>query len=164
MTDVAADSGLLSTTVNIIHLAQMVVQGRWQSGSSLLQIPDFTEEDVERFASQQPAVLALPQLTELATAEPRSCEALLAPVVGDESARRMTVALQNFPIVDVEFAIEGASPDKPLETDSEYTLKVSEEVSGGGLAESVCRATLDATRLMMCLTFLSAQGQPEMCE
>jgi hypothetical protein len=44
MVDVAADSGWLYTTLKIMNLLQMVVQGRWLSNSSLLTLPFFTHE------------------------------------------------------------------------------------------------------------------------
>jgi hypothetical protein len=44
MVDVSADSGWLYTTLKITNLLQMVVQGRWLSGSSLLTLPFFTPE------------------------------------------------------------------------------------------------------------------------
>lgn len=42
MVDVAADAGWLFATLNTTTLFQMVIQGRWNTESSLLQLPRFT--------------------------------------------------------------------------------------------------------------------------
>jgi hypothetical protein len=52
MVDVAADSGWLYTTLKIMNLLQMVVQGRWNSSSSLLTLPFFTTEIVDALYEQ----------------------------------------------------------------------------------------------------------------
>jgi hypothetical protein len=47
MVDVAADSGWLYTTLKVMNLLQMVIQGRWLTSSSLLTLPHFTASLVE---------------------------------------------------------------------------------------------------------------------
>ncbi len=47
MVDVAADSGWLNTTLSIMNLLQMVIQGRWHTDSSLLTLPNFTPSLVD---------------------------------------------------------------------------------------------------------------------
>ena len=39
MLDVAADEGWLVTVLSLVNLLQMVIQGRWLSDSTLLQLP-----------------------------------------------------------------------------------------------------------------------------
>ena len=39
MIDVSADAGWLSTTLQILTLLQMIIQGRWNTESSLLILP-----------------------------------------------------------------------------------------------------------------------------
>ena len=41
MIDIAADEGWLATTLRIMHLVQMCVQGRWISDASILTLPHF---------------------------------------------------------------------------------------------------------------------------
>ena len=43
MVDIAADEGWLTTTLRVMHLVQMCVQGRWLSDASLLTLPHFKE-------------------------------------------------------------------------------------------------------------------------
>lgn len=39
MIDIAADEGWLATTLRIMHLVQMCVQGRWISDASIMTLP-----------------------------------------------------------------------------------------------------------------------------
>ena len=39
MIDISADEGWLATTLRLMHLVQMCVQGRWISDSSILSLP-----------------------------------------------------------------------------------------------------------------------------
>ena len=49
MLDVAADQGWLITAINVIHVVQMVVQGRWLHDSTLLQLPHMQPYHVHCF-------------------------------------------------------------------------------------------------------------------
>lgn len=42
MIDISADEGWLSTTLRVMHLVQMCVQGRWISDPTTLTLPHFT--------------------------------------------------------------------------------------------------------------------------
>lgn len=42
MVDISADEGWLSTTLRVMHLVQMCVQGRWLSDPSVLILPHLT--------------------------------------------------------------------------------------------------------------------------
>ena len=42
MVDICADEGWLCTTLRVMHLVQMCVQGRWLSDSSILILPYLT--------------------------------------------------------------------------------------------------------------------------
>ncbi len=53
MIDVAADEGWLATTLRIMHLVQMCVQGRWISDASIMTLPRF---NVSRLAHLKKAV------------------------------------------------------------------------------------------------------------
>jgi activating signal cointegrator complex subunit 3 len=49
MLDVAASQGWLVTVLNITHLIQMVIQGRWLKDSSLLTIPNIEQHHLHLF-------------------------------------------------------------------------------------------------------------------
>lgn len=46
--DIAANEGWLSTSLRLMHLVQMCVQGRWLSDSSLLTLPNLTIDHIEQ--------------------------------------------------------------------------------------------------------------------
>jgi len=48
MVDVSAHKGNLTTTLNLIHLMQMLVQGQWLNQSPLINIPHFTKAIVAK--------------------------------------------------------------------------------------------------------------------
>ena len=46
MIDLVAEKGFLDTTINLIQLLQMVIQGFWLYDSSLLTLPYLTQNDI----------------------------------------------------------------------------------------------------------------------
>ena len=50
--DVAADGGWLRTTVNIMNIMQMVMQGLWNFDSHLLTLPNFNSDIVALFKTK----------------------------------------------------------------------------------------------------------------
>jgi len=52
MVDIAADAGFLKTSLRLMNLAQMIVQGRYPSESTLLTLPHVTNSHVEALARQ----------------------------------------------------------------------------------------------------------------
>jgi activating signal cointegrator complex subunit 3 len=57
MIDVCADAGWLFSTLNCMSLIQMIVQARWTSDSSLLQLPYLTEKHVLALANGKQKVV-----------------------------------------------------------------------------------------------------------
>ena len=125
MVDVAADAGMLTTCLNTMHVAQMVMQGQWYSDSTLLQLPGMTESHVAAFARLKPAVLCMSQLAELACAEPEAALQLTRSVVVDgRVARDIVKALSGYPVFDLGCKVDSGKEGKPLAPDTEYTLQV----------------------------------------
>jgi len=60
MVDVAADAGFLMTSLRLMNIAQMVVQGRWHDTSTLLTLPHLRQEHLQPLAKQ--SIECLPQL------------------------------------------------------------------------------------------------------
>lgn len=54
MIDIVADNGWLATTLRIMHLVQMCVQGRWISDDSIMILPHF---NYSRFAHLKQALV-----------------------------------------------------------------------------------------------------------
>ena len=49
MLDVAADSGWLRTSLNIMHLVKMIIQGCWLKDDPLLQLPIVEPDQLHLF-------------------------------------------------------------------------------------------------------------------
>jgi len=62
MIDVSAHKGHLQTTINLVHLMQMIIQGRWLDQSTFGNIPYFTDRTVRKLATL--GIYYLPQLVE----------------------------------------------------------------------------------------------------
>ena len=60
MIDCAAYKGHLTTTVNLIHLMQMLIQGQWLDHSSFQNVPHFEAATIRKLA--RIGVYYLPQL------------------------------------------------------------------------------------------------------
>jgi activating signal cointegrator complex subunit 3 len=63
MIDIAAEKGYLDTTINLVVLCQMIIQGLWSNDSSLLTIPNFTFEEVAKL-KKEADINYLPELLE----------------------------------------------------------------------------------------------------
>ena len=61
MIDIAGEKGYFDTTMNLIILNQMVMQGVWMYDSSLLTLPDFTIEEVTKLKNKK-GICHLPEL------------------------------------------------------------------------------------------------------
>jgi activating signal cointegrator complex subunit 3 len=62
MIDVSAHKGYLKTTMNLIHLMQMIIQGSWLDQSILNNVPHFTDHTVVKLGKI--GIYYLPQLIE----------------------------------------------------------------------------------------------------
>jgi hypothetical protein len=51
MIDISAHKGYLQTTINLVHLMQMIIQGRWLDQSTFGNIPHFTDRTVRKLAT-----------------------------------------------------------------------------------------------------------------
>jgi hypothetical protein len=60
MIDVSAHKGFLNTTINLVHLMQMIIQGRWLDQSALINVPHFNDNVIRKLA--RIGVHYLPQL------------------------------------------------------------------------------------------------------
>lgn len=114
MIDVSADAGFLGSTLNIICLLQMVVQGVWASDNSIRSIPSLTNTLADKLESQ---VSGLAELVE-------RC-------FFDEGVARLGLpvdvrkSIKAYPILDVSLSINNMDmSDLCLEPDQEYALQV----------------------------------------
>ena len=48
MIDITAHKGYLKTTMNLIHVLQMLIQGQWLDQSPFLNLPHFDQEKITK--------------------------------------------------------------------------------------------------------------------
>lgn len=65
LVDISADEGWLTTTLQLMHLVQMCVQGRWVSDPSLLMLPHIDHTHIERLNKKLPREGGVVELTSL---------------------------------------------------------------------------------------------------
>lgn len=61
MIDICSHKGFLQTTMNLVHLMQMIIQGQWLDQSPLINIPQFEDGEIIRKLSKL-GIFYLPQL------------------------------------------------------------------------------------------------------
>lgn len=123
MLDAAADEGYLTTSLNIIHLMQMVIQGRWYSDSSLLVLPSLDANHVDALARMNPSILALPHLIHLAADHRQKVTSALRQLMSSTQADDVIQVLTRLPRIIVTLKLHGVNA-RQLAVDTEYTLKV----------------------------------------
>lgn len=101
MVDIAADGGWLFTALGIMHLTQMVTQGRWMDESPLLDLPGMNERGVRSLAAK--GVAHLPQLM---LAEPSDLRRWLGGSLSEGELSKLLETLRTLPAVRVEAAVQ----------------------------------------------------------
>jgi hypothetical protein len=61
MIDICSHKGFLQTTMNLVHIIQMIIQGQWIDQSPLINIPQFEDGELIVKLSKM-GILYIPQL------------------------------------------------------------------------------------------------------
>jgi len=117
MVDVSAEAGWLSTTLRVMQLTQMVVQGRWLTDSTLLNLPHITPQTVK--VLWQNGIEALPEL--LAMAPDKLNQIIRSKDIGlsEGATRDLRQILGRLPIIHCRM------PNTPLVAGPEQTVTIS---------------------------------------
>ncbi|XP_023246702.1 activating signal cointegrator 1 complex subunit 3 [Copidosoma floridanum] len=138
MIDVVAERGLLSSTLRVMHLMQMVLQARWIDESSLITLPYIEKEHLHLFSDFPKSLPAF--CATVFNNYGRLANHLLHEFIDDQVNKIHQVA-KEMPILCIDLALQGdlestekekkieiaESADKKyisLHRDSEYTLVV----------------------------------------
>jgi len=133
MIDVAADAGLLDTTLQMVHVGQMLRQGLWFDDSTLACVPHFVDhpdDPIGRLAAATPPIRCLPELMAAAAAGGGRLQTLLGGIFSRKQQQEMQEMLQRLPAVDVSLSVMDAQgtavgPGTTLAADAEYALKLT---------------------------------------
>ncbi len=104
LVDVISSNGWLRPALAAMEVAQMLTQGLWSKDSSLMQIPHFTAELVERFKSLAEPVESVLDLIDMED-DARNDVLHYTP----EKLYDMALFCNAYPNVDVSFNIEGST-------------------------------------------------------
>jgi activating signal cointegrator complex subunit 3 len=124
MVDVSAEFGYADTTINAVHLLQMVYQGRWDSDSPLMMLPHVDASRVSFFGEQ-----GIRDLMRQAHA-PKARDALaqrLNDRFGPRHADDILAALTALPMLEVSAKVRGAA----ARPGDECALEVSLHIRNG---------------------------------
>jgi hypothetical protein len=117
MVDVCATAGWLETTLQVMTLAQMVSQGRYDSDSTLLNLPGMNNSLLTALAKKK--VENLREVTMLAPKElvqvARNCG------VNDKQARELSQVVGNLPVVDIRVRVD---PQQCVYTGEEESVRI----------------------------------------
>eukprot|EP00026_Physarum_polycephalum_P000144 Phypoly_transcript_00144.p1 GENE.Phypoly_transcript_00144~~Phypoly_transcript_00144.p1 ORF type:complete len:2136 (-),score=361.95 Phypoly_transcript_00144:17-6424(-) len=98
MVDVSADSGWLYTTLKIMNLLQMVVQGRWLSSSSLLTLPFFTPEIADAMYEK----FGIDSLPELLSLDQEQVAAVVRKYMKPDELKDLQYVTARLPVMNVK--------------------------------------------------------------
>jgi len=100
MVDVCADSGWLFTTLNMIALMQMIIQGHWYDQSTLLQL-NFSPKIIELLLRQK--ITSLPEILSIPR---KQLQSIMAGLLTKNAEDQLWRTLDELPLVNVEFSLE----------------------------------------------------------
>ena len=126
MIDMAADQGWLATSIQLMTVVQMVVQGRWHTDSSLLTLPRVNKTSVGSLESRA-KVGCLPEFVDaIQTQRGRQrVRDVLRGSMSNNHADEIISAAGRVPIVNVAFKVGAGHDAENLVADEEYALDVT---------------------------------------
>lgn len=122
MLDVAASQGWLVTTLNITHLIQMVIQGRWLKDSSLLTIPNIEQHHLHLFRKWKPPVKGphakcrtsiecLPELIHACEGKEHVFSSMVEKELQPAKTKQAWNFLSHLPVINVGISVKGSWDD-----------------------------------------------------
>jgi activating signal cointegrator complex subunit 3 len=123
MIDICAEAGWLKTCLKTMNLAQMVVQGRWPSDSTLLNLPHMTDELIFKLWNDH-NIQCLPEL--IATHRRKQLIPILNNLsnIGTQKINQMIRVIESLPLIKVDIL---STFDKPIEIGNEIVIEASFE-------------------------------------
>ncbi|XP_036024563.1 activating signal cointegrator 1 complex subunit 3 isoform X1 [Onychomys torridus] len=122
MLDVAASQGWLVTALNITHLVQMVIQGRWLKDSSLLTIPNIEQHHLHLFRKWKPpikgphakcrtSIECLPELIHACEGKDYVFSSMVENELQSAKAKQAWNFLSRLPVISVGISVKGSWDD-----------------------------------------------------
>ena len=110
MIDVSAENGWLATTLHIVNIMQMVIQGRWVTESPILILPHLEPHMLYLFKKKK--LQSIPELWNLCQGQCEPLASILRPELDESLIDATYEALYRLPMlkVDMKLAVPGDKP------------------------------------------------------
>ena len=116
MIDISSHKGYLSTTMNLVHLIQMIIQGQWLDQSPLINVPHFEDGEIIRKLANL-GVLYLPQLVERCNRDIKSFfEKVVKHPLPFEDLKDIYRAVEKIPLVEMKYSIVKSNTQEAILT------------------------------------------------
>jgi hypothetical protein len=141
MVDICAHKGLLQSTMNCVHILQMLIQGHWLDQSPFLNIPNFTQEIISKLAKR-----GIMHLIQLVSFKPDTLRKILREInsgLEETEISEMFAVLNRVPVCKVRWSVvatqEDGTPlkDTPLEEGGEANLIINIERTNKAYSQGV---------------------------
>ncbi|XP_023618051.1 activating signal cointegrator 1 complex subunit 3 isoform X3 [Myotis lucifugus] len=138
MLDVTANQGWLVTALNITHLVQMVIQGRWLKESSLLTIPHIEQHHLHIFRKWSPGVKGprvggpgfiecLPELIHACGGKEQVFSSMIENELPAPKMKQAWNFLSHLPVIDVALSVKGWWDDSEGHSELSITTMTSDK-------------------------------------
>ncbi|XP_059556832.1 activating signal cointegrator 1 complex subunit 3 isoform X2 [Myotis daubentonii] len=138
MLDVTANQGWLVTALNITHLVQMVIQGRWLKESSLLTIPHIEQHHLHIFRKWSPGVKGsrvggpgfiecLPELIQACGGKEQVFSSMIENELPAPKMKQAWNFLSHLPVIDVALSVKGWWDDSEGHSELSITTMTSDK-------------------------------------
>ena len=106
--DVSADQGWLVTSLQVIHLVQMVIQAAWWDRSCLLTLPHVTNYHLYSFrTANRKLIETLPQLMDAVGGRYDRLHDMLQDELTKQQVDQIFTVLNQLPQIDVKISVKG---------------------------------------------------------
>lgn len=106
MLDVVAERGWLPATLRVMHIIQMVVQGRWASHSELLTLPHLEHHHLFIFARLEPKLQHLPGLRHAMRNNYEGLAKLLRSQLEEGQIEQLFQVLCDMPVLSIHISLQ----------------------------------------------------------
>ncbi|XP_036173870.1 activating signal cointegrator 1 complex subunit 3 isoform X2 [Myotis myotis] len=138
MLDVTANQGWLVTALNITHLVQMVIQGRWLKESSLLTIPHIEQHHLHIFRKWSPGmkgsrvggpgfIECLPELIHACGGKEQVFSSMIENELPAPKMKQAWNFLSHLPVIDVALSVKGWWDDSEGHSELSITTMTSDK-------------------------------------
>ncbi|XP_031554350.1 activating signal cointegrator 1 complex subunit 3-like [Actinia tenebrosa] len=112
MIDLSADEGWLATSLRIMHIVQMVIQGRWLQDSTLMTLPSISDQHLPLFVGpRREPIESLPELLDFVGSDPEALAKLLRGSFSANHIEHLLNIVKRLPVVGISVKLRGAWAD-----------------------------------------------------